>query len=309
MLVTITRRLGQITQRNVQIIQKYFMSDKADHLKRENGRTVAYREEQGGSPGIIFCPGFPSSNMHGVKAMALKEYCIKNKLGFVRFDYQGTGESIGDLRDITFADWKDDVLAVIDHLTAGPQILVGSSTGAWLMLMAALERPFRIHSVLGVAPAPDFNHRFLKDFLEDSRDEMKKEGEALLESKYGNYTITKAFLDEAENMGILNKPDSLPIRCPVRLLHGMADDVVPYQTSLNLCEKLQSRDILVLLRKNGSHHFSQPDDIQMLFEELDYLVHGSWDARNLAIVSWSSFSVYSRPDELIVKDNSKEPKQ
>ena len=53
----------------------------------------------------------------------------KNKLSFIRFDCRGNGKSFGKFEDFTISDWKEDLLYIIDKLTKGPQILIGSSMG------------------------------------------------------------------------------------------------------------------------------------------------------------------------------------
>ncbi len=37
--------------------------------------------------------------------------------------------------------------------------MIGSSMGAWLMMLVAMERPHRVQSIIGLASAPDFTHR------------------------------------------------------------------------------------------------------------------------------------------------------
>src|ERR1051326_9209989 len=100
---------------------------------------LAYRQEgEGmGKPGIIFLPGF-FSNMTGTKASFLAEKCIKAGRVFTRFDYRGHGFSEGKFEEGTIGDWLEDAKTILDKLTQGPQILVGSSMGGWIMLLLAL---------------------------------------------------------------------------------------------------------------------------------------------------------------------------
>ena len=50
-----------------------------------------------------------------------------------------------------FSDWKKDLIDIIDNIAKGPQILVGSSMGGWLMFLAAKARPKRIAGLIGLA--------------------------------------------------------------------------------------------------------------------------------------------------------------
>lgn len=271
-----------------------------EYLKRR-GNSLAYistpASRNDDSPGIVFCPGF-QSNMQGVKATAIESYCINKGLAYVRFDYEGCGHSEGDIREVTFSDWKKNVIEIIDSVTAGPQILVGSSMGAWLMLHAALERPHRIHSLVGISSAPDFAQRAFKNFSEESKKDLSTLGETIITSEWGNYVITSKFLEDITQHNLLNR-QTIPVHCPVRFLHGMCDTYVPYKNALQLAEKLSSHDVLLLLRKRGDHRMSQPEDIHMLFTELDYLIEGTEDSKKLAISSWAAFSLWSEPEKMI----------
>lgn len=128
---------------------------------------------------------------------------------------------------------------------------------------------------------------------------MEKEGVAQWKSDHHSYIITRRFLEDARSKHDILSRDEIRVTAPVRLLHGMEDDVVPYDISLRVADKLWSNDVNVTLSKLAGHRYSQPEDIQLLFEMLDYLIHGAKEARELAITSWSSFTVYSRPQKII----------
>ena len=64
----------------------------------------------------------------------------------------------------------------------------------------------------------------------------------------------------------------IALDCPVRLLHGMRDASVPWQTSLRLAERLRSRDVAVTLVKDGDHRLSTAPDLARLAAALDELV-------------------------------------
>ena len=130
------------------------MPNAPKELSRPDGESIAYHHTTGKAPGIIFCGGF-MSDMGGTKALALEEHCQANGLGFVRFDYLGHGESSGSFADKgCISRWTEDAVAILDELTMGPQIVVGSSMGGWVMLRLALARPARIAGLASFALDP-----------------------------------------------------------------------------------------------------------------------------------------------------------
>src|SRR5438046_2290174 len=129
-------------------------------LDRKDGERVAYRKRAGTSPGVVWLGGF-KSDMDGNKARTIDAWAARTGSSFVRFDYFGHGRSSGDFRQGTITRWRDDALAVLDGLTSGAQIVIGSSMGAWLALLCAKGRAERIAALLLIAPATDFNELVL----------------------------------------------------------------------------------------------------------------------------------------------------
>lgn len=236
----------------------------ADILAREGGATIAYRRRTGRSPGVIFLGGF-MSDMTGTKARALDAFCAARGQAYLRFDYFGHGASSGTFADATVGRWKDDALAVIDQLTEGPQLLVGSSLGGWLMLLTALARPQRIAALVGIAAAPDATEDLMwARFPPAVRDEIMRSGAARLPSEYSpdGYLFTRTLIEDGRRHLLMRGP--IAITSPVRLLHGMKDPDVPWQTSLALTERVASRDVEVTLVKDGDHRLSTEGDLALL---------------------------------------------
>ena len=246
-----------------------------DRLARPDGATIAYRRLAGEVPGIVFLSGF-RSDMTGTKALFLEDYCRDRGRAYVRFDYFGHGASSGDFAEGTIGCWRDDAVAVIDSLTEGPQILVGSSMSGWVMLLAALARPERIGALVGIAGAPDFTEELLwQRFTPAQRQELVEHGRGVLPSDYDprGYLYTRALIEDGRRHLLLGRP--IPLEMPVRLLHGMRDDSVPWQLSLRLAERLASRDVAVTLLKDGDHRLSTPSDLALLAQTLDSLTEAA----------------------------------
>ena len=241
-------------------------------LARPDGAAIAYHRIEGRAPGIVFLGGF-RSDMTGTKALFLEDYCRRRGRAYVRFDYFGHGRSSGDFAQGTIGRWREDAIEVIDSLTAGPQILVGSSMGGWIMLLAALARPERVAALVGIAVAPDFTTELLpKRLTPEQRRELDEKGAVTLPSDYDpdGYLYTSALIEDGGRHLLLGGP--IPLDVPVRLLHGLADASVPWQLSLRLAERLTSRDVTVTLVKGGDHRLSTEADLTRLARVMDTLV-------------------------------------
>ncbi|MBV8888361.1 MAG: alpha/beta hydrolase [Alphaproteobacteria bacterium] len=240
-------------------------------LARADGATIAYRRLAGKPPGIVFLGGF-RSDMTGTKALFLEAYCRRHGRAFLRFDYFGHGRSSGNTAGGTIGRWAADAIAVLDALTEGDQILVGSSMGGWLMVLAALARRPRITALVGIAAAPDFTEDLLWPRLDPAqRRALETEGQVTLPSAYdpAGYTCTRNLIEDGRRHLVLRGP--IPLDCPVRLLHGMRDDAVPWHTSRRLAEQLAGRDVALTLVKDGDHRLSTGPDLDRLAHTLDAL--------------------------------------
>lgn len=234
------------------------------YLALANGGRLAYHRSPGRGPGLVFLGGF-MSDMTGSKATALEAFARGRGQAFLRFDYRGHGQSSGAFRDGTIGAWRDDALAALDHLTDGPQILIGSSMGGWLMLLAALARPARIAGLVGIAAAPDFTETLMwPAFSSEIRETLARDGVYLAPSEYGDdpYPITMDLITDGRHHLVLNGP--LAIDAPVRLLQGMRDPDVPYQHAFRLMKALTGTDVVAQFIKDGDHRLSTDSDLARL---------------------------------------------
>ena len=248
-------------------------------LNRTDGHRIAYQRifppaNDVHQASVIFLGGF-KSDMTGSKALFLEAWCQQQGLGFLRFDYLGHGASSGRFQDGTIGRWRDDALAVIDELTKGPLILVGSSMGGWISLLLALKRPERIVGIITIAAAVDFTETLIWQRLPPTeRERLRHDGVWQRPSEYSDepYPITYQLIEEGRQHLLLQQ-ETIPIRCPLRLLHGMQDADVPWQTSTAIAERLASDNVRVELIKDGEHRLSRPSDLMRVQHHLAELVH------------------------------------
>ncbi len=245
------------------------MSETVGVLERD-GETIAWRAVAGSGPTVVWLGGF-KSDMAGTKAQALADWALARGRAYVRFDYFGHGESSGDFIEGTVTRWRGDALAVIDELTEGPLVLVGSSMGGWIACLAALARPERIAGMVLIAPAADFTERLIWAGLDEAaRAAIEREGVWARPSDYGDpYPISRGLIEDGRRWSIL--PGPIGIISPIRILQGGADPDVPWRHALDLALALEAQDLVFTLIRDGDHRLSRPRDLERLIAAVEEL--------------------------------------
>ena len=239
----------------------YFINNK--------NQKIAYKKTIGKKPGIIFIHGL-NSDMSGIKAKSIERHAKKNKLGFVCFECRGHGKSTGKFEDFTISDWKKDLIDIIDNITTGPQILIGSSMGGWLMFLAAKARPKKITGLIGLAAAPDYIDEFYKKLPLKKKQEMKKRG-IIKYSSYGfSYLIKKKYIVDGRKNKILNK--EFKWNKPLILIQGLKDNVVTPDVPEKIVKKIKGKQIQIKLLKNSDHRLSDPFDLKIMNDSIQSII-------------------------------------
>ncbi|KPF77732.1 alpha/beta hydrolase [Brevundimonas sp. AAP58] len=243
-----------------------------DTLPRPDGETLAFKRVEGSTPTVLWIGGF-RSDMEGTKALALDAAARDRGWSFVRYDHFAHGQSSGDWRHATIGRWREDAIALIDHLD-GPVIPVGSSMGGWVALLAALDRPERMAGLVLVNPAQDFTERLMWPSLPDhTRQAILRDGEAtIVEEGLGEYILTRRMFEEARDWLLLDGP--IPISAPIHVLQGRADDTVPWSHAIALAERLTGGDVRLDLIEGGDHRLSTPRDLARLVEAVEAMRRG-----------------------------------
>jgi pimeloyl-ACP methyl ester carboxylesterase len=226
---------------------------------------LAHHLTPGKGPTVVFLSGY-ASDMTGTKATALEAWAKESGRAFLRFDYAGCGASEGEFEKQTLLTWRDDALRMIDTLTNGPVVLVGSSMGGWIMLLVARARPDRIAGMVGIAAAPDFTDW---GFSHDEKMTLLQHGRIERPSGYSDAPVvtTRDFWASGEANRILI--GAIETRVPVWLVHGQMDFAVSWQRSMRLAELLRSSDVQIHLIKDGDHRLSREQDIALILSAVE----------------------------------------
>jgi pimeloyl-ACP methyl ester carboxylesterase len=233
-------------------------------IDRGDGVRLAFQRNPGAGPTLVWLSGF-KSDMGGTKAEALANWSAAADRRFLRLDYSGCGRSEGRFEDGTISRWLADALCVIDAASEGRLVLVGSSMGGWIALLAALARPERIAALLLIAPATDFTERLMWEaFPDEVRAELLEKGRWERPSPYDPepYLITRSLIEDGRRHLLLDRP--IPVAAPVRILQGMQDFDVPWRHALALVDALPGGNVELTLIKDGGHRLSRPQDLERL---------------------------------------------
>lgn len=208
--------------------------------------------------------------MGGNKAVWLENWARTRNRPFLRFDYSGHGASSGEFEDGCIGDWTADAADVLGRLTDGPQVLVGSSMGAWIALLLARRFPKRVAGLVGIAAAPDFTEDSIWSGLSEAeRRDLVEHGRIFLRSKWLDrpYLVTRRLIEDGRRHLVLRSP--LRLGCPMRLLHGKADTEVDRSVALRLLDHVDALDTRLTLVKNADHRFSGPKELELIGRTLD----------------------------------------
>ena len=245
------------------------MNETCESLSQPDGHRLAYRRLEGEGSAIVWLGGF-ASDMGGTKAEALAGWAAARGRAFVRFDYFGHGRSSGAFIDGTIGRWRQDALEVLDRLTHGPAVLVGSSMGGWIACLLALARPERAGALVLIAPAADFTDKLVEPSLSpEARAQIEANGVWVRPSAHepAGLPFSARLLDEGQQWSIL--PGPVPIAAPVRVLQGGRDDDVPWTHALELFQALESRDAVFSLIRDGDHRLSRPQDLTRILAAVE----------------------------------------
>ena len=231
-------------------------------INTSEGNTIAYNQIIGKNTGIVFLSGY-NSDMQGNKALYIEKWAKDNNHSFLRFDYSGHGQSSGELETTCFSDWYQDAEHIINKKTKDKQILIGSSMGAWIMLMLAKRIPNKISAIIGLAPAPDFPKILIWDKMTgDEKRKLIKNRKISIKYEDGskNDFSYKLIKDSFKNLTLL---ENIYFNGSVYLYHGIADDAVPYDLSIKIIKTFTgTKDVKLLLEKEAGHRLSETHQLQ-----------------------------------------------
>lgn len=211
--------------------------------------------------------------------VAISRTLIRRRIAVLRFDFTGLGESGGDFADTTFSGNVEDLVAAAEHLEAiarAPSILIGHSLGGAAVLQAAHLLP-SVRAVATIGAPADPSH--VLGLVESSREEIERDGEAVVRIAGRPFRIRREFLEdlEADNM----RAALSVLRRALLILHSPVDEIVGIDNAARLYEAARHPKSFVSL-DDADHLLTDPADARYAGEVL---------------AAWASRYVHDAPDE------------
>jgi alpha-beta hydrolase superfamily lysophospholipase len=157
----------------------------------------------------------------------------------------------------------------------GPQILVGSSMGGYLALLAARAlnqagQTERVKGLILIAPAVDMTEALIwAKAPDEARRAIMEEGVWRRPSAYSSEPdcFTRDLIEDGRKHLLLG--GMIRTGAPTAVLQGMRDEDVPFSHALALMQRLGGDPATLTLVKDGDHRLSRPQDLQLMFEALE----------------------------------------
>jgi pimeloyl-ACP methyl ester carboxylesterase len=219
------------------------------------GELQAYLSHAGrpGDWAVVYVHGF-ASNSSGEKAKVVEAACARRGWTYAAFDFRGHGQSTGSMLDLRGSALLDD-LDVVRSWLASRGVrrlhLYGSSMGGWASTWYAVRRPETVAACALVAPAFNFLRSRWDSLSEAERRQWRETGRLKVRNQWIDVEIGTAVLDELDQFTV----DELAKRLssPLLIFHGLLDDTVPYQQSVEFVTAARYPSIELRLYKDGDH--------------------------------------------------------
>lgn len=212
---------------------------------------------------LLYLHGF-CGDMDGSKGILLENIAKENNINLIKLNYLGHGTSSGKITDFVLSDWFENIKTIINKLSHKKLVLVGSSMGGWLSYLTALEYNKKIKAIITFSTAIDF----LSEVIEPLMGNKEKYEIINSDGTPSGNIITKKLLLDSKQYNLLNK-EKIEINCPIRMVHGLKDSLIPYKVPLRFFEKLTSNDAQFNLVKDMDHRLSLIGNLDLLKKTID----------------------------------------
>ena len=222
---------------------------------------------------MVFFHGF-MSDMIGKKPKAIQKFCVKKKIGFLKFEYSGHGTSSEKFTNGNISKWTDDAKQLIKSKLKSKKklIFIGSSMGSWIVLNLFKNFCNQLRGFIGIGSAPEFTEKVMwKKFNKKIKKTILSNKIYNLQNDYETpFPITKKLIMDGRKNKVLNK--KIYTKIFVSLFHGLKDKSVPVKFSDEIFRLFITKNKKIIKIKDGKHSLSRKKDLKIICSELERIL-------------------------------------
>ena len=242
----------------------------------ENGREVShlavrFDPPRGNTPCFLYLHGF-GSEQTGEKADFFRRQALAGGFGFCSFDFQGHGQSGGDLTSLTLTRNLEDVRRVHDFLRDRGQerlILLGSSMGGGTGLWYSALHPESILAGLHIAPALEMDRGLLTWAGPERARQWEETGTIHFENDFVSCELGWSLIEDLRAHPL--EALLAHYRTPCLLLQGKHDTSVSWRNVTDFATRCTFENIELHLFADGDHRLT--DRKERLWELMVGFLH------------------------------------
>lgn len=218
---------------------------------------------------ILLCHGFLSSKESSTNR-ALTQRLLPKNMATLRFDFFGHGESDGPFEKLTLSRCLRQTEGIVQWLKQEGYRrigLVGSSFGGLVAIHTAARHP-DLFSVGLKCPVSDYPPLWRARFGEAGMKQWKENGTMSFMTPEGKVRLEYSFYEDLLKYDTYR--DAAKIQSPTLIVHGEADEYVPFDQTLRLFDTLRLTHDQKKLEAipNANHEFSTPADFEKMIQKI-----------------------------------------
>lgn len=228
-------KIYPIAANSITAVQAY-TTDLSDQIRgnlamipngNEELNAVVYQPNDGEvHPLVIVSHGFLVSHKDPL-IITIAEHLRNQGMSVITFDFNGHGDSYGEIIDMTISKEVSDVAAVVDYAKTLDNVsdiyLVGHSQGGLVTSLYAGEHPDSVEGIVLLSPAANAHDQTVSGRLLTERFDAENPPEYV--ELNGGFKIGKGYITDAQNLDVYNTAKNY--KGNVLLLWGSLDIIVP----------------------------------------------------------------------------------
>jgi len=211
---------------------------------------------------IVLCHGLKGDKTERNSFNKLVEKLQNQKINSFRFDFRGHGESSGNDYEMTVTKEVEDLEKTIEMLQNKGFIefvILGASFGGSIMSLIDYNKYNTIKGLICWYGALDYKATIEDEgfFSEEHRKIAERDGFYPIESKRTGKVFKLGLSLFQEINKIVPYKKLIEVDLPILFVHGLIDNMVPYQLSQKIC--LMCKNAKIELIENGNHTFNNDE--------------------------------------------------